>query len=543
MSSNQVRFPKKFAFAVGLLLASGLPLLAQSTHPRPQVIQEVSHVVSPPLREVLQALPKDAIRAGSRRVLPVRHRPLIQEETAAPEVQDESLQRSVGPLVGTTNLLNFDGISADGVAPPDTNGSVGATQYVQVVNFEYAVFDKNTGTKTLGPAAIHTIFTALGGVCASSDGGDPVVVYDKAAGRWLISQLEFNSNFTQDSVCIAVSSTSDATGSYALYNFSFGANLPDYPKYAVWPDAYYFSANIFPNGAAFIGPEACAFDRTAMLAGSAATMICFMGGSNDFSLLPSDLDGSTAPPSGEPNFFLELFTNSNNTSAAGTMLHMFKFHVDFTTPSNSTFTGPTAITVTKYSLGCGGGSCIPQSGTSQKLDSLGDRLMFRLAYRNFGTYESLLVNHSVKVAARGVRSSQIGPRWYEIRSPNATPVVFQQASFAPDATDFRWMGSIAQDKLADLAIGYSDSTGTTHPSIRYTGRVPTDALNTLESEAIIFTGAGSQNGGLNRWGDYSGMSIDPGNDCTFFYTTEYIPSNGSFNWHTRVASFKFPSCQ
>src|SRR2546429_22539 len=264
-----------------------------------------------------------------------------------------------------------------------------------------------------------------------------------------------------------------------------------------------------------------------MLAGNAGTAICFQKSSSVASLLPSDLDGSTSPPSGEPNFFIEL----SGTSALG----LFKFHVDFATPSNSTFTGPTSIPVSSFSEACGGLTCIPQAGTTQQLDSLGDRLMYRLAYRNFGDHESLVVSHSVTAG------SSVGVRWYEIRSPNATPTVFQQGTFSPDS-QYRWMGSIAMDQSGDIAVGYSASSSSNFPAVRYTGRVPSDPAGTMESENSIMEGTGSQTNASSRWGDYSGMSVDPADDCTFWYTNEYLTTNGSFNWKTRVGSFKFTSC-
>lgn len=454
------------------------------------------------------------------RIIPLRRPP----QPAPPSVpEDSALQQFPLPLVGTTAGLNFDGVGADGVAPPDTNGSVGNSQYVQIVNVEYAVYDKTTGNLLLGPTKIHNIWSGFSGDCASGDGGDPNVLFDKAAQRWVVGQINVNDN----AYCMAVSTTSDATGSYARYEFSFGSNLPDYPKLAVWSDAYYFSANIFVFGILFEGADPCAFDRANMLNGGAANMICIPQNSSVASLLPSDLDGSTAPPTGEPNFYL--------TFVAPSTLNLFKFHVDFTTPSNSTFTGPTPITVASFSEACGGGTCIPQAGTTQQLDSVADRLMFRLAYRNFGDHESLVVNHSVTAG------SSVGVRWYEIRSPNGTPTVFQQGTFAPDAT-YRWMGSIAMDQAGDIAVGYSASSSSINPAVRYTGRVPSDPSGALETENSIIEGTGSQTGGLSRWGDYSGMSIDPIDDCTFFYTTEYLKANGSFNWSTRVGSFKFTNC-
>jgi hypothetical protein len=360
-------------------------------------------------------------------------------------------------------------------------------------------------------------------LCSTGNGGDVNVLFDQAAGRWVVAQL--GPGFT--SFCIAVSTTDDATGSYARNEFDFGSNVPDYPKLGVWPDAYYWTSNTFQNGATFIGAMPCAYDRASMLSGGPANAICFQESANVASLLPANLDGSTPPPAGEPNPYLELLDTSD--------LGLFKFHVDFTNPANSTFTGPTTIPVATYSEACGGGTCIPQAGTTQQLDSLGDRLMFRNAYRNLNGTEYLVVNHSVAAG------SSVGVRWYQITDPNGTPNVAQQGTFAPDSS-YRWMGSIEMDKAGDIAVGYTASSSSIHPAVRYTGRVPSDPAGTLESENSIFEGPGSQTGGLSRWGDYSGISIDPSDDCTFFYTNEYLPSNGSFNWNTRVGSFAFPSC-
>ncbi len=218
-------------------------------------------------------------------------------------------------------------------------------------------------------------------------------------------------------------------------------------------------------------------------------------------------------------------------------LAFWKFHVDWTTPANTTLTGPTTITVAAYNALCDGGTCVPQFGTPQQLDSLADRLMFRLAYRNFGTHESLVVNHSVAPGSGGG-----GVRWYEIRSPATTPTVFQQGTYAPDS-NFRWMGSVAMDQSGNIALGFSLSGMLLHPEIHYTGRLASDPLGQMtQGEGTIIDGAGSQTTKLNRWGDYSMMGIDPSDDCTFWYTNEYIPSNGTFNWKTRIGSFKFPSC-
>jgi len=268
---------------------------------------------------------------------------------------------------------------------PDSNLSVGATQVVEVINTAFQVYSKSTGASLLGPKQISSIFVGVPGLCGqgpkSPNYSDPIVLYDKKAGRWFVAIIAANSSFSTGNECIAVSSTSDATGSYHRYAFSFGTNVfNDYDKLGVWPDAYYGSYNLF-SPSKFLGVKACAYQCSAMLAGATAKAICFMTNTNEFTLLPSDLDGATLPPAGEANFFVDLFSTG--------ALHLFRFHVDFTTPTNSKFTGPITIAVTPFVQACAAtGTCIPQPGTSDQLDSLGDRLMFRLAYRNFGTHES-----------------------------------------------------------------------------------------------------------------------------------------------------------
>ena len=488
-----------------------------------EISGDVKHDVSLPLK----AIPPGRDQAPTHE----KAVGIIQPNGPLSTSPDGVLQLAAGPLVGTTSALNIlgvgQGFSGPGgsftvnSAPSDSNGAAGATQYVEWVNASFAVFDKNTGAVIYGPAAGNTLWTGFGGGCETNNDGDPIAQYDKAADRWVMTQ--FSVSTTPFLQCVAVSTTSDATGSYSRYSFSM-PNFPDYPKLGVWPDAYYLSFNMF-SGKRFLGGRACALDRTSMLKGAAASQQCFQLSSAFGGLLPSDLDGPTPPPNGSPNYFLAFGANS---------LNLWKFHVDWQTPANTTFTGPTSIPVASFSEACGGGTCIPQSGSSQLLDSLGDRLMYRLAYRNFGNHESLVTNHSVTAG------TSVGVRWYELRNPSS-PVVYQQGTYAPDS-NFRWTGSIAMDRAGDIALGYSISSSSIFPAIRYTGRLPGDPLGTMEGETSIVAGGGSQQTNLSRWGDYSAMSIDPVDDCTFFYVNQYLLSNGTFNWRTRIASFKFPSC-
>ena len=520
MLISSCRAARRITPAVMLLFA--LPLFAQSG---PTTIRrDVHHDVSPPLREMIKHAPPPSLER--RPVEPMRLIPL-PPELAQPQEDPVIQVGTVGPPTPPVTL-SFEGLgngqygfSVTG-APPDTEGTVGATQYVQWVNTSFAVFNKSTGALISGPTAGNTLWSGFGGGCQSNNDGDPIVIYDKLAQRWVFSQ--FSVSTTPYLQCIAVSTTSDATGTYNRYSFQY-SNFDDYPKMGVWPDAYYETFNMF-SGNTFLGSDACAYDRNAMLAGTTATQVCFQQSASVGGLLPSDMDGLTAPPSGSPNYMLYFGTNN---------LNLYKFHVDFATPSNSTFTGPTVISVASFSALCGGGTCVPQPSTSQKLDSLADRLMYRLAYRNFGSHESLVVNHSVVAGSGG------GVRWYEIQNPSGTPIVAQQSTFAPDS-NYRWMGSVAMDQAGDLALGYSVSSSSISPSIRFAGRVPTDPASTLESEVSIVSGSGSQTGSLSRWGDYSAMQVDPVDDCTFWFTEEYMKTTGSFNWNTRIANFKFPNC-
>ena len=514
---------KSVVVLAGLIVCCCLPGRAQSLM---TVRRAVHQDVSPPLRDLIKQAP--AARLTMREAEPVRRIPLPPGFT--PLAEDPVRQITAAPAtpaVGTS----FEGLGRGQYgfvvtsAPPDTNGAVGATQYVQWVNTSFAVFDKATGAKIAGPTEGNVLWSGFGGGCQNNNDGDPIVLYDKAAQRWIFSQFSVSS--TPYLQCVAVSTTADATGTYHRYSFQYN-KVDDYPKMGVWPDAYYETFNMFSATTGnFVGSDACAYDRMAMLAGTAATQICFQQGAAVGGLLPSDLDGATPPPAGSPNYM--IFFGANK-------LNLYKFHVDFATTTNSTFTGPTVLSVAAFTPLCNGNTCVPQPGTTQQLDSLADRLMYRLAYRNFGAHESLVVNHSVTVSGGGS-----GVRWYEIQNPGGTPTVAQQGTFAPDS-NYRWMGSIAMDQFGDMALGYSISSKAVYPTVAYTGRVPSDPAGTMEAEVTVVDGTGSQTTGLTRWGDYSAMQVDPVDDCTFWYTQEYIKTNGTFNWNTRIANFKFPAC-
>lgn len=448
---------------------------------------------------------------------------------------DKVVQRTFGTLPGASMpspATNFEGIDYPGVdchcVPPDTNGDVGPRNYVQIVNTAFQVFDKR-GNSLYGPATINTLFSGFGGVCETRDDGDPIVLYDPLADRWLVSQFTFTLPTYQ---CIAVSASGDPTGSWYRYAFQTSIrDFPDYPKFGVWPDGYYMTANIFKNGSTYAGPQPYVFERAKMLLGQPAAFQTTPDalGRTVAPILPSDLDGSTPPPAGAPDYFVGF----------GSPLPLYEYHVNWANPAGSTFGLVASLNVAGFTqLKCPAyRKCVSQPNTNDTLDGLSDRPMFRLAYRNFGTYTTMVVNHTVD-AGSGVAAV----RWYEIRNPGPGASVYQQGTYAPDSNS-RWMGSMAMDRQGNIALGYSVSSSSVFPSIRYTGRLVGDPPGQLpQGEATLYAGTGSQVNSYNRWGDYSAMSVDPSDDCTFWYTNEYYQTTGSFNWKTRVGSFKFPGC-
>jgi uncharacterized repeat protein (TIGR01451 family) len=544
------RFVVVAALATALLVEAGVVLAGSSSTAR------YSHSLPVP-RTALQLGNSSSKMIVGHAVSHVRTRPLRSlhpapvtfrpEHEATPNpVLDSSHQNARDPVVqrrlGTPRMpapsLNFDGIAYPGVncncAPPDTNGEVGATQYVQIVNQGFQVFNKTTGASVFGPVDISTLWPS--GTCSTSGDGDPVVLYDQLANRWVITQFAGAAVPTDE--CIAVSTTNDATGAYNAYDFNLGADFFDYPKFGVWPDAYYMSMNVFDSsGNAFLGPQPFAFDRAAMLAGNASPAFvtsrdpAFFNPAND-PFMPADLDGSNPPPAGAPNPFLV-------EGITAPTWPLYRFHVDFANPASSTFNVASNLAPAGFTALCPGQfSCVPQLGSVDDLDALADRGMFRNAYRNFGNgHEALVGNMSVE--SNGVA----GIRWFELNHvTSGNPSFVQQSTYQPDTT-WRWMGSVAMDHVGDMALGFSASSAAIHPKISYAGRLVTDAPSLLlQGETDLFQGAGSQTATNNRWGDYSDMTVDPVDDCTFWYTQEYYSTTDQFNWRTRIGSFKFPSC-
>jgi hypothetical protein len=515
-------------------------------------------VTEPPIVTTLNARDQERLGAANGSATSAKD-PVVQKK------------RGSGPL--SAPIANFDGIclpfgppcdeaSSCSCLPPDTNGEVGATQYVQMVNSDFAVYSKS-GQVLRHATPIDALWSGTNSECALHNDGDPVVVYDQFAGRWLLSQFVAQPTAGESyAECIAVSTTSDATGTYNLYEFDWGPDMfLDYPKLGVWRDGYYMSANEFPAGqVTSAGAAAIVFERSAMLAGRPARFVWFdesaanPTGGQYIGQLPGDADGNRLPPAGEPNVFAEVDDPTGipptSTSDPGFDLRIWKFHVDWSNPQSSTFgndgqpssTLPVAPFVRAQCV-YGYGDCALQKDGVQGLDVLGDRLMFRLAYRNYGKYESLVLNHTVKTGTLD------GIRWYEVRNPVNDPSIYQQGTYAPDdsLTDplYRWMGSVAQDKNGDVALGFSASGVNDYPSLRYTGRAAGDPLGQMtQAEQVLFTGTGPQTEAEGRWGDYSDLTVDPTDDCTFYYTSEYLASDTVVigTWRTRVGSFRFPGC-
>src|SRR4029453_17075663 len=344
-----------------------------------------------------------------------------------PVVPDPVVQRVLGKIEIPGPLISFDGNSnLCGCVPPDPNGAVGPNHVVTMANLHFQIFNK-AGQSLFGPAANNTLWAGFGGDCQTDNSGDPVVIYDQLADRWLLSQ--FTSSGPTFFECIAVSTSPDPTGTYFLYAINTGNNFPDYPKAGMWPDAYYFSTREFANGVTFVGAGAYALDRAEALAGDPnATVVGFLAPPHPLyvvgdGLLPSDLDGQTLPPAGSPNFFVGSQDDNASYGAPSDALNLWKFHFDPDTPANSTFmltnTLPTQPFNSILSSTCTSTrQCIPPAGTSNKIDSLGyrQRPTFRLAYRNFGTHESLVTNQSVN-AGPGPNGAVSGFRLWALRDP------------------------------------------------------------------------------------------------------------------------------
>lgn len=541
--------------ALGLAALCSLPAWGQRAAAAPRTLTNavvnypVDADVSAPLSQMAAApLPGMA----GMTVIP-RPRP-TKPQTAAPVAGGaNALPASAttpGPLIGATVGMTFEGVgngvvnncpSVSGVtvAPPDTNAAVGDTQVVQWVNLCYAVFNKSTGAMIAGPFAGNRFWAGMKSFCAFNNAGDIIIQWDKANHVWVASQNMFNPYGT----CVAISQTADAMGTYNRFAFS-QPGFPDYPKWGLTPSVYYQTQNDFgAGGSGFVGVNVCAYDGVAMRAGSKkAKQICILDNSNgtlfDDSMLPADNDYAASTTSTVPEVFLGSIDNPGFNRA----VYMNTMTVNFK-KGTATLTASSPISVPPFTLGCGGfGACIPQpSAGSELLDSLGDRLMYRVAHQsNSNGTESWLVTHDVNDKAAVAES------WYEFQAASGTTgLSLYQSGQTPDDSEYRWMGSVAKDKNGNIALGYSRSSAAAsdYPSIYLSGHTAGESLGTTDGESLVFQGSGSQFNTASRWGDYSSMALDGADNCSFWYTTEYYSADGAFAWQTRVAGpIKFPSC-
>lgn len=497
----------------------------------PTVVQAKDFAVSPPVRDLPPAGPA-ATATVLPRVNPLAGRPGRGEVGTRPRGA-----RAGDPLAGTgaapghtpAPSLVFNGtanpFACGGCSPPDTNGDVSPDNYVQIVNAtKVAIFDKS-GTAVQAPFDLGDLWN--GGPCRQED-GDPVALYDGMAKRWVLTQLAFSTG--RNALCIAVSKTSDPTGSYFTYRFDT-PDLPDYFKLGVWPTGYYATTNESTYAA-------YALDRTKMLAGDpSATAIRFDGETNF--LMPASVDGAGSPGNNGGLFY----TFKDDSFHGGTdRIELFRLTPDFATPANSTFRKVDKLPIAPYTYTvCGffNFDCIPQGGTPQKVDAVSEWPMFRFPYRRLGGHQALVGNFTVGGGGGGAGAAI---RWFELRKGggNGHWRLFQEGTLDSPKVD-QWMGSINIDQSGDIALGYSESSKTDFPSIRYATRKPSDPLGTLEPEKVMQAGGGSQTAS-DRWGDYSGMAVDPKNGCDFWYTTEYYRHDSGSNWKTAVGKFTVPGC-
>jgi len=521
----------RYFLTLTLILMITFLVTDQAWAQTPTTVQALHHDTSLPLRDMIGTANANARVSGQAPYAIPNKFVKSNASNQSEGLGTPGAQTAMGANNVSSVITQFDGTSDDdnaaivgfGVVPPDTNGDVGPNNYVQWNNLVAEIFDKS-GTSLTGPFAGNAFFSGFGGSCETTNSGDPVVLYDHLADRWLVSQFAVATNNLE---CVAISTTGDPLGTYNRYSFAFGSDFPDYPKLGVWEDAYYMTTRNFAGGFSYTGIKAVAMERAQMLSGGPAQMVIFdvPGGTQNDGWLPADLDGP-APPAGTPG----LFAGAPNTVGSN-LIDLWAFSVDWTTPSNSTFTQVANLPTDPFDILI---FSIPQPSPGETLDALSGFLMHRMQFRDFGSYQTLILNHSVNVG-----SNRAGIRWYELRDSGSGWVIYQQGTYAPGDGEHRWMGSAAMNGNGDIALGFSLSSASTNPSIRYTGQTAdqtgTGVMNVTETN--IITGAGVQTGSSGRWGDYSMLAVDPSDDTTFWYTQEYYANTGSFDFKTRIAHF------
>ena len=519
-------------FAIYILFS--LNIIAQD---KPLVPKVVGYGVflgkTPPLKDLPAVTPEEieflkdkALKKAARKVIKPREYPFAA--TALPRGEDAAWQKTMGKTVlDKAPLVNFEGQTTSSF-PPDCNGTIGPNHYMQTVNTTYAIYNR-TGTLLAGPTNMNLLFNGVSG--ATCNDGDPLIQYDEQAQRWVA--VEFSLCGSNDLMLMAVSATSDPTGSWYAYSFDV-TDTPDYEKLGIWQDGYYMGTN---TGS---GNDIYVFERSKMLTGAAnPQMVAFDNswrpGTGFLCVPPLDNDGAFAP-AGSPGLFIAF--NDDAVAGGSDQLWIYELAVNWTTPASSTFVRSQQIPVTAFdSQFTSSWDDITQPGT-QKLDGVPQVIMNAPQYRNFGTYQTILCCHTVDVDA----TNHAGIRWYELRKtpPSTTWVVRQSGTYAPDASS-RWMGSIMLNGSGKIGLAYSIASSTIYPGIRYCGQSSAayaNATGVLDiPEEIIQNGTVSQTT-YNRWGDYALLSVDPTDDNTFWFSSEYVKSGGSTKG-TKIASFRF----
>ncbi len=534
---------------------------------KPKVSSAVAFDVSKPLRDMQPVAPGTTQRtvAPERGLVAGGNTRHARDTALQTQAAASTMPAPLFTFEGPSNQANFD-IFGFRVNPPDPNGDVGQQHYVAMTNLTYAVYNK-TGSLLYGPMDTGTLWQDFPIEDCTDPSGDPIVVYDDVANRWILTQ--FTTRGMADPTlpfynCVAVSTTSDPLGSYYRYAFTTGFFFPDYPKYGIMGKGLYITTREFgPTTEYQIGVYA--INRLQIEAGDPSpTVVSFylVDGIDPLYLLgdgilPADRDGRRNPPSNNREYFTGTMDDDAPYGAPFDAINFFTANINWSSPAGSTFALTKQLHTDAFDsiYPCGGNpgqtsrDCLEQPGVPLTANNLLDilsyrqRPTFRLQYRNFGDHESLVTSQSVEA-----RDHQAGMRWYELRNPT-DPVIHQQGTYAPDDGIHRWMGSVGLDKQGNMALGYSVVNGTdVYPGIRYAGRLAGDPLGDItQGEQTMQAGNGIQTTSNSRWGDYTSMNVDPKDDCTFYYMNEYYPVSGTpadgRPWHTRIGAFKFPGCK
>ena len=499
----------------------------------------VGHALTPPLRDLD---PAPVAPTGFNVEIPIRIVPggsVVDTGVIPPNLQTMEFPvpgaaPTPAPTLNVLGQTDDENASTVGtrIVPPDTVGDVGATQYLQWINLIFSVYDKATGARVMGPTAGNAFFAGLGFPCATTNNGDPIVLYDQKNDRWVVSQFAIN----QGIQCVAVSTSSDATGSYNAYAFLVqGRN--DYPKLGLWlnGDSDRLAAtyrNFPPNPTGGISMDFHIMEYEVMLAGGPAPRQAIVRTGSPFleGTLPADVEGHKYPTTPAAIF--------GRYNGAGTRFDVYRFTANFNSPPGM-FGLVASIPIGPIDRGVGR---VPQPAPGELLDDHSQFTMHRLTYRDRSPFASQMLA-TTTVDAGGDRA---GKHWNEFRFGGDIAdgwVTHQDGTYAPGAALERWMGSIAADGDGNIVLGYSASSAGSSPSVRYTSRMPGDPLGTMPGgEVIAQPGGGVQTASNNRWGDYSSLTVDPIDDCTFWFTQEYYANTGGFDFATRIVSLKFPSC-